>query len=214
MAYANQSSPRSRAISMGAVVSIQALVCYALVSGLAYEYSPHGDRNLPTTVIHTDPPQPTKPTPHSDTHPSTPPLTSPVPQLTLPHTVELPPSPTPTLSPSESPYIAPRPTPSAASFAPKEPRALGNPASWVSTDDYPAGDLREEHAGVTRFILAISAGGQVNSCVVTRSSGWAGLDAATCQLIARRAHFAPATDDTGAHVAGSYSGSIRWEIPQ
>ena len=41
----------------------------------------------------------------------------------------------------------------------------------------------------------------------------AGLDAATCKLLTRRARFEAASDETGAKIVGSYSGSVRWEIP-
>ena len=215
MAYANQSTPRSRAVSMGVVISIHAVALYVLVTGLAGEYIRHTDRPLPTTVIHTDPPKPPKPETRQPEHPTPQlPQPNPLPQTPFPHPTEMP-MPMPTMAPTDPmPMPLPQPSPRHISFAPKDARALGNPASWVSAEDYPAADMREEHAGTTRFTLSISAGGQVSSCVVTRSSGWPGLDAVACQLITRRAHFAPATDDTGAHVAGSYAGAIRWEIPQ
>ena len=42
----------------------------------------------------------------------------------------------------------------------------------------------------------------------------AGLDRATCDNVARRARFEPATDASGANVAGSYANNIRWVIPK
>ena len=78
------------------------------------------------------------------------------------------------------------------------------------TDD----DLREGNQGVTQFTLTIGADGKVQSCMVTASSGFPGLDKATCDNVSRRARFEPATDGSGNRVGGTYSNRIRWEIPQ
>ena len=48
---------------------------------------------------------------------------------------------------------------------------------------------------------------------VTGSSGFAALDQIACAKVTARARFDPATDDTGAKVAGRYATTIRWEIP-
>jgi protein TonB len=53
----------------------------------------------------------------------------------------------------------------------------------------------------------------VVSCTVTASSGFPGLDRATCDNVSRRAHFEPATDGSGAKVPSSYANKIRWVIP-
>ena len=49
---------------------------------------------------------------------------------------------------------------------------------------------------------------------MTRSTGNGQLDAATCRYIERRARFEPATDESGAKVIGSYTGTVKWEIPE
>jgi protein TonB len=54
----------------------------------------------------------------------------------------------------------------------------------------------------------------VTDCAVTASSGFAGLDKATCDTVKRRARFEPATDQTGARTTGSFSGSVSWQIPK
>jgi len=54
----------------------------------------------------------------------------------------------------------------------------------------------------------------VQSCTVTTTSGFPGLDKATCDNVGRRARVEPATDSSGNAVHGTYSGSIRWVIPQ
>jgi protein TonB len=88
-----------------------------------------------------------------------------------------------------------------------------SPGEWVTDADYRSRWIREGLSGTARFTLAIDATGRVSSCTVTRSSGHAVLDTATCRLIERRARFEPARDDQGNRVAGSYSSAISWTIP-
>jgi protein TonB len=84
----------------------------------------------------------------------------------------------------------------------------------VTTDDYPTADIRAGHTGTVRFRVGIDASGRVTDCTVTQSSGYAGLDAATCRNVTRRARFDAASDAMGEKVAGTYDGTIRWVIPQ
>jgi len=67
---------------------------------------------------------------------------------------------------------------------------------------------------VTRFTVQVGADGRVTSCNVTGSSGTPELDSTTCSLIQRRARFNPATNGDGQAVAGSWSSSVRWQIPK
>ena len=90
----------------------------------------------------------------------------------------------------------------------------GNPGSWATTDDYPSRALREEREGVTRFSVTVDARGRVSNCQVTGSSGHPDLDEAACRAITRRARFEPATDGNGDPTTGSYSNSVRWQIPR
>jgi len=110
--------------------------------------------------------------------------------------------------------VLPTPTPSAALFDPVGARPRSNPARWVTNDDYRPRWIMEEMAGTARFTLAIDASGKVTGCTITRSTGHAPLDAATCELVSRRARFEAARDGTGRPVAGSYSGIITWTIPR
>ncbi|AOL94297.1 TonB family protein [Porphyrobacter sp. LM 6] len=108
----------------------------------------------------------------------------------------------------------PGPTPSASPFTPVGAVPRGNPGKWVTDADYRTRWINEGLSGSARFTLAIDARGGVTNCSVTRSTGHAVLDAATCQLVTRRARFDPARDSTGKPVAGSYNGSINWKIPE
>jgi protein TonB len=108
----------------------------------------------------------------------------------------------------------PPPAPPPPRFTPKGAQPRGNPGSWATTDDYPSRALREEKEGVTRFTVQVSPEGRVTSCSVTGSSGTPELDDAACRAITRRARFNPATNGEGQPVAGTYSNSVRWQIPK
>lgn len=93
-------------------------------------------------------------------------------------------------------------------------RPTNRPASWVTQDDYSPPDIRSERQGTARFTLGIGTDGKVTSCAILQSTGFESLDAATCKLVSRRARFKAALDDSGAPITGSYTGSIRWVIPE
>jgi protein TonB len=103
------------------------------------------------------------------------------------------------------------PTPA---FTPRLARPRNAPSSWLSTDDYPRAPLVDGVEGVAAYRLIVGTSGRVSACEVTRSTGNAQLDAATCKFIERRARFEPATDESGAKVVGSFTGTVKWEIPQ
>lgn len=216
MAYLDKyAARRPNYAATAAVIAIEAALILAVVRGLGVTILPHTDPghiyadNVPV-------PQPTpteKPPEHkADKHVTVaPPFTPQVGGLVRqiePILIDLPtpaPSPVATFLPTQ-----PKPNPVALGH-PAVPR--GNPAGWVSDSDYPARDLREGSQGRVGFALSLGADGRVTSCRVTSSSGHAGLDEATCTLVARRARFSPAVGPDGLASAGSYSGTIRWVIP-
>lgn len=89
-----------------------------------------------------------------------------------------------------------------------------DPGRWVSDSDYRSNWIRKEWAGVAGFAVTIDAKGKVSDCTITRSTGHGAMDAATCKLIQRRAKFNPAKDSYGNPVAGSYSNSVNWRLPE
>lgn len=109
--------------------------------------------------------------------------------------------------------VEPSPSPS-ASFVPRVAKPRTNPGTWATTIDYPPRDLRAGNEGTTAFRVTVGTDGRVTECMIIRSSGFQGLDEATCAKVAKRARFEPATDASGNPVAGSYANSIRWEIPE
>ena len=84
----------------------------------------------------------------------------------------------------------------------------------MTADDYPSRDLRDGNEGTALFRVVVGSNGRVSACEIVRSSGHAGLDAATCKAVTARARFTPATDENGARVVGTYSSSVRWQIPR
>lgn len=112
-------------------------------------------------------------------------------------------------------YGIPGPTPSPASlYDPVGAKAKGNPGTWVTNDDYRPRWVAEELSGTARFTLQIDARGKVTGCMITRSTGHPALDTATCDLVTKRARFDAARDGNGKPVAGTYSNSVRWSIPE
>lgn len=105
----------------------------------------------------------------------------------------------------------PRPT---ASFDPVAASPRGNPGGWITNDDYRPSWINRGFEGTARFTLSIDASGRVTDCAITGSTGHAQLDAATCELLAKRARFEPARGASGEKVAGRYSSSVRWTIPE
>lgn len=219
MAYVQTLNPHRRALTIGAVGVLHAALGYALITGFAATVIKDVYTYMPTTDYEPEPPPPApvpsvEPSKTVDTK-----LTAPRPDLdlgpreTTATEFELIPLTPPTGFPSVDPGPQPpMPSPS-ASFTPRGATPLGSPGTWVSTDDYPASDLRLDHEGISRFRVTVGADGRVQNCEITRSSGFPGLDRAACANVAKRARFKPATDASGATVGGSYSSSVKWEIP-
>ncbi|XUU59461.1 energy transducer TonB [Erythrobacter sp. HA6-11] len=111
------------------------------------------------------------------------------------------------------PRPTPDPTPGLGAIQPIAAVPSNNPARWITDSDYKSRWIREGMTGSATFKLDISASGKVESCAITRSSGHAALDQATCSLIERRARFKPAKASDGSPTSGVYSSSIRWRIP-
>lgn len=112
---------------------------------------------------------------------------------------------------------------------PAEPRAdenrpRANLGSYFSTDDYPVIAWMSGTEGTVRFRIAINpegrvAGvvvapsGRVQACAITRSSGSAALDAATCAIFFTRVRYSPALDAAGRPVDGQDVGRVTWRLP-
>lgn len=222
MSYVNQAQdPRRNAAAIAATFAIHAALGVAVVTGLTIAgIGPLEEERLVGIPLPdpTPPPEP-EPEPRPDVSAQNP--VAPVPPIPLP-------TPDATFDefdasdpviPATDPFAGtgpiarpdpPRPTPT---FTPRKAAPSNDPARWITTADYPASSLRRESEGMAGYRVIVGSNGRVSSCEVTRPSGDRALDEATCRFIERRARFEPATDESGATVVGSYTGSVRWDIP-
>ena len=222
MSYLNHAQdPQARATAFAGTVAVHALLGLAVVTGLTITGFVTADEYKPIIEITPDPlpkPPPPEQRPEQKAQDSI---------VTVPPTPYTPPAKTDdwakvdttpdaatlVVKPGETlePTILPTVTPT---FTPSRVRPRNNPGSWLSPDDYPRRPLVDGIEGSAAYRLIVGTNGKVSACEVTRSTGNAQLDAATCKHIASRARFEPATDETGAKVVGSYTGNVKWEIPE
>lgn len=225
MTYASANRRPSPAALAGAF-GIPGAFGALLIAGLAVTVvtvpdkpNPQG-RIIDTVTLPPPPPQPD--TPPTDKTVTTTPIPNPIPETKMPPIdgpiifkgpVIIPTNPTDTGGPIVTGGI-PGPVPSASLYTPVGARPKGNAGRWVTNDDYRTRWIMEEMEGTARFALSIDANGKVSGCTITRSTGHAPLDTATCDLLSKRARFDAARDSTGKAVPGNYSGSVTWRIPE
>ncbi len=85
---------------------------------------------------------------------------------------------------------------------------------WANISDYPIRALQEKREGAASFKLTVGINGVATNCEIVKSSGHIDLDDATCKNISKRARFNSATDENGKPIVGTYSSSLRWQIPE
>jgi protein TonB len=220
MAYLDRTTdPRRRTSAITGVIAIHALIAYVLVTGLVYELVPHKDGDLTGYRIPLPPPAPPPtpiPQPRASPNPVPAPTPGPIPYPPTPGPTAGPdPYPTPGPFPTSGPDTGPTGTPtSKAVFRPRQPLLKDDPRQWVNTDDYPSRDLRAGNEGTAVFRAVVGSNGRVSACEIVRSSGHPALDAATCKAVTARARFEAATDENGEKVVGTYTNSVRWQIPR
>ncbi len=224
MAYVDKASNTRRTATAIAVTAIQAGLIYAVVTGLAVKFiAPPDEERLTAGQIPIDPiPAPTAEPEPARAEPRV--LDDPMPRPSAATSDTAPSGPTaadggagfsvePGGGGSDVVVIEP-PKPPPPTFTPRPAKPRNAPGGWATAQDYPTSDLRAGHQGVTGFRLSIGVDGKVRGCEIVASSGFPGLDRATCDKVMRRARFEPATDGYGNTVSGRYSGRIRWQIPE
>lgn len=226
MAYTDRTTEsaadfRHRATAVAGVVAVHAAMAAIVVAGLSVVTIIHDDPHVIGINLGDPPPPPPPPTaqPSNQAAPQAPSPPIPLPPqpgpevdfrpideiLPTPTFTAIPPTPGPTVQPEP-----PRPMPS---FTPRLARPANGPAGWVTADDYPSRELRDGVEGRLRYRVSVGSNGRVTACEITAGSGSARLDETACRMIERRARFEAATDDSGARIVGTYSGTVSWEIP-
>lgn len=215
MAYVDkQPMSRGKATAIGGVVALHVGLLLVLIKALDYNAAMEVFEDLKTfdikeeKKVEEEPPPPPEP---KDIPP-------PPPQINLPpppqvQQVILPPAPPPAAAPPPPPPPPPPiepPKPMQAQAA----KAKGNPGTWVTTEDYPSGALREEREGVTSIAWDVTVDGKVANCRVTASSGHSDLDDAACKYVTRRGRYSPALDQNGNPIQSTDKRRVRWQIPK
>lgn len=224
MAYLEQNHSHKRLAGVTGVALVHIALAIGLTAGLTITYVEDtvirefgGEQiPIPPTPPPTDTPTP-QPSPTAQTR-----TTAPIPPIPLPtsspipHTPKDPPTGTSQTGGETTegpPLPLPTPQPPQPTYTPRPPVPANGPAGWVTNDDYPRVALTREYEGTVAYQVEVSADGRVQACRIASSSGHEVLDQAACRRIQQRARFRPATDRSGAEVAGTYRGSVSWEIP-
>lgn len=220
MAYVDQSNdPRRRATAVAGVALVHAAIGLGIVMGLTVVgvapvpkvWNPFPERPEPTPTPQPPEPQQTERKNSETIVAPLPPITPPLPKDDDVVTID---KPVDTSAGGTGPTVMPTPSPMPSpTLQPRLAKPANDRNGWITNDDYPAALLRREVEGTVEYRLIVGSNGRVSACEVTRSSGNGQLDDATCRLIQRRARFEAATDEAGAKVLGSFTGTVRWQIP-
>lgn len=224
MAYLDSKRPADRAASVAGVIAVHAALAYGLIIGLQFTGVIPAEEPRLTGETIVDPvelpPPPPKP-PVEEKTPTDSKIVTPEPIFTINNTpseldttIVLPP-PGDTIKAPDGPVIIPSPGPAPKPVAEAiAAKARNNPGEWITEADYKSSWINRGWAGNAGFRLQVGANGRVEGCQITRSTGFAALDEATCALVTKRARFDPARNGAGEKVSGSYSSTVRWQIPE
>ncbi|PZU09659.1 MAG: energy transducer TonB [Sphingomonas sp.] len=216
MAYADQTMSTRKAVSIGLVVALHAALGYAFITGLAYNVIKKAAQDLKVVDVQEAPPPPEQkpPPPPPEQKFEPPPIVAPPPVVQTPTIappiVAVPVAPPVVITPAAPPAPPPPPPPTVSKAA----GAKGDPAQWVTSDDYPPSALREEREGVTKVTWQINEQGRIENCQIVSSSGSPDLDETACRVLTRRGRYSPALDQSGNPMRTTQSRTIRWQIPK
>jgi protein TonB len=217
MSYAQRKEiSGNRTVAIILVAIIQLGLGYAIVTGLAYNVVKKTIQDLKTFNVEEQPPPPEPPPPPPKDMPDVPP-----PPIAPPSIVQMNTPAPPTITQVISPIIPPvAPAPPAPPPPPPpkkiEPaRARGDVRMLFSDSDYPASAQAAGAQGTAQASLTIGPDGRVVGCSLVRSTGNGALDAATCNILRRRAKFTPAHDSSGAATTDTYTTPpITWRLAE
>ena len=221
MAFADQKSLKERSAGMAGAIILPAALGAIFISGLAVKdiILPPEQKPFEGVTVKLPPPPPpeeiVEPKPQQDTASSQ--VVAPERLIEIPTSdwIVKPIEQLPPIGGEVIPFALPPidTGPGFGSIKPAVATPRNDPGRWVTESDYRTVWINREWTGTARFSLEINASGRVTGYEITRSTGHNALDNATCQLIAKRARFRPATDASGQAVASTYSNAISWELP-
>lgn len=227
MAYVDQGMAADRKKAAAGVIVIHAAIGTVLVTGLATNFIPAAPPEpFEGHNVEIELPKPT-PTPIEDIPPSADPISKPDP-FTPNQAIDITPArstittsttPTPAgpiireILPSGPVTVIQPPAPPAPKFNPIAAKPRNAPGEWITQSDYRTSWINREYTGIARFQLSVGTDGRVQNCQIMASTGHSVLDDATCKLASRRARFEAARNGDGEKIIGSYTGSVRWEVP-
>lgn len=78
---------------------------------------------------------------------------------------------------------------------------------------YPASARKRGEEGQVGFRIDVDRNGRINGCRVTKSSGYAALDTATCDMVLAGGTATALTKADGRATAGVREGLVDWKLP-
>lgn len=96
---------------------------------------------------------------------------------------------------------------------PLGPEPVGDPAEWISADDYPSDAMHKEAGGTVFFDVSIDPTGRAARCRVLVSSGLSSLDQVACAAIMKRGKWRPTLDDAGKPIFATFRRRVAWRMP-
>lgn len=103
---------------------------------------------------------------------------------------------------------------SLALFAAATAPQSANDHELFSREDYPERAVNRGEEGSTYVQILINPAGQVDTCTIIQSSGYADLDQQTCAIIQTRARFIPGKGNDGRGVFSLYRVPVTWALNQ
>lgn len=79
--------------------------------------------------------------------------------------------------------------------------------------NYPLESLKRGEEGTVGIRVRLDIKGRLRSCEVVKSSGFAALDAASCDLLIANARMKPFLDPNGRKVEKEADGQVVWKLP-
>lgn len=83
----------------------------------------------------------------------------------------------------------------------------------IMFSDYPRGALKRGEEGTVGIRVVTDQQGRLRECAVTKSSGFAELDAASCDFLIRHARSKPYLAPNGGGVVRQQDGQVVWTLP-